>query len=271
MLDSLLSHLDIAPEETTAYLKALEVGPTTAGNLAKILGLPRPSLYGFLHRLQEKGLIIESLNSQGTKVFAAEPPEKVSFLFDQKVEGLQQQRSLYQELLPELRSRQGDSPAIPHFQVFEGEAGVRHVLKDMLLYHNLTTYSFWPIKAMVEILSADFFRYLNKERIRNNLYTRAIWPASQIVPIKDHPYLGWGKEFKREIRVAPAKVDFSLGYWIYGSRIAFVSSRRECAGFIIESREMAEMLLTQHQLIWNLSVPLEFDEKSVSGFIDELK
>ena len=52
---------------------------------------------------------------------------------------------------------------------------------------------------MIEILSEKFFSDLNKERIRRRLTTRAIWPQNQIVPIKEHPYLGIGNNFLREI------------------------------------------------------------------------
>ena len=75
----------------------------------------------------------------------------------------------------------------PKFQLFEGKEGMKLVLKDMLLYRDIETKSYWPIKAMLEILSEDFFKTLNKERIQRHLITRAIWPQNQIVDIKKHP------------------------------------------------------------------------------------
>ena len=145
------------------------------------------------------------------------------------------------------------------------------MLKDMLLYRDIETQAYWPIKAMVDILSPDFFRYLNKERIKNNLYTRAIWPTSQKVDIKKHPYLGVGSDFKREIRIAPKEIDFSMGYWIYKNKVAFISSRKESFGFIIESKELVDMLLSQFELIWKLSKSIEANSKDTKVFLDEMR
>src|SRR6266480_95329 len=66
-------------------------------------------------------------------------------------------------------------------QLFEGQDGLKNILKDILLYSNMQTEAFWPQKKMVDILSPDFLRYHNKERIKNNLYIRPIWPQDQMV------------------------------------------------------------------------------------------
>jgi hypothetical protein len=159
-------------------------------------------------------------------------------------------------LLPSLEKIIPSKFINPKFQLFEGKEGVQHVLEDMLLYSNTETQAFWPIKAMIEILSPAFFKSHNIERIKNNIYTRAIWPKNQIVDLKTHPYLGTGKDFKREIRIAPAEIDFSMGYWIYKNKAAFISSKKESFGFIIESRELVEMLLAQFEVLWNISKPV---------------
>lgn len=255
MLENILYSLGLDREEVTIYSLLLETGPITAGILSKKAGMPRSSLYGLLQRLSELGLVIESLKS-GVKVFSAENPDKISLLFDERIESLKQHQLDYQKLLPDLRTKNPSKLVNPKLQLFEGEDGLKNVLKDMLLYYDMETQAFWPIKLMVEVLSPDFFRYLNKERIKNNLYTRAIWPANQIVDIADHPYLGSGEEFKREVRVAPKDIDFSMGYWIYGNKVAFLSSRKESFGFIIESSELVEMLKAQFNVMWELSKPI---------------
>lgn len=69
------------------------------------------------------------------------------------------------------------------------------------------------------------------------------------MPIKTHPYLGVGEKFKREIRTAPPEVNLTMRYWIYGNKIAFLSSRKESFGYIIDSSELAEMLLSQFEMV----------------------
>lgn len=270
MLTDLLATLGLSEEEAKTYLALLKTGSTSAGFLAKHLDLPRPSVYGFLERLTAKGLVKQSVDFSGVKSYQAEPPEKVNMLFEQKIEQLQNRQVEYQAILPELEVGGMGKAMPPKFQLYEGQEGVKHVLKDMLLYRNMETEAFWPIKSMIEVLSADFFRYHNKQRIKNNLSIRAIWPKEQVVSIVAHPYLGASPALLRELRIAPADVDFSMGYWIYGNKAAFISSKRESFGFIIESVELVEMLKAQFEVIWRLSKALKENEEATKGFLEDL-
>ena len=269
MLNDILSSLGITEEETKTYVLLLEIGPATASQLAQKMGKPRPSLYGFLKRLQDKGLVTQSMK-MGIRTFVGEQPEKVNLLLKQNAVDIAEKQKSFQNLLPELGKTIPSKFLNPKFQLYEGEEGLKHVLRDMLLYRNIETQAFWPIKSMVDILSPEFFRYHNKERIRNNIYTRALWPLDKMVDIQKHPYLGSGKEFKREIRTAPKGVDFSMGYWIYNDKVAFISSRKESFGFIIESRELVETLLAQFEVMWKLSKPLKTKTEHSAEFLRDI-
>jgi sugar-specific transcriptional regulator TrmB len=269
MLEEHLSVLGLIKEEVKVYLTLLETGPITVGQLSKKLGKPRPTLYSFLKKLKDKGFVAES-QIRGVRIYTAEAPERIELLFQREIERLSEHNKSYKALLPELKKKVPSRYLNPKFQLFEGEEGLQFVLRDMLLYKDLDTYAFWPIKSMVDILSSDFFRYHNKERIRNNIYTYALWPSQQTVKIKDHPYLGTGEDFKRDIRITPKGIDFSMGYWIYGDKVAFISSRKESFGFVIESKEMVEMLLAQFKFVWKLSKALNSKQDETESFLREL-
>jgi predicted transcriptional regulator len=269
MLEGLLESLDLERQEIDIYCELLESGATTAGVLARKLGVARPTLYGILQRMHDKGVVARSLR-HGVRSFMAETPQKLSQLFRKRIERLQNQHKQFVGYLPELEKKFGAQMVKPKFQLYEGVEGVQNILKDMLTYYDTDTFAFWPIKSMIGILSPDFFRYHNKERIRNNLYTRAIWPAQEVVSVKYHPYLGWGKEFKREIRIAPMEIQFTMGYWAYKNKVAFLSSKAESFGFVIESVELVTMLKAQFDVLWAISSPLPFDKKDVEGFITDI-
>jgi len=269
MAQQVLESLGLRPEEATLYFHLLENGTMTAGTLAKRVGLARPSVYEYLTRLQETGLVIQSLRS-GVKQFQAAPPQTITTLLDKQLETLEKRKQEFEDILPELKMM-GHLPfAPPRFQLFEGPEGVKQVLMDMLLYRNLETRSFWPIQTMIETLSADFFHHHNKQRIENNLSVKAIWPLRKSVAIKDFPFLGGGKGFLRDIRIAPDFADMQMGYWIYGTKTAFLSSSREQFGFIIESAEYAQMMTTQHEILWKVSTRLPIDPADVEPFLQEI-
>ncbi len=264
MLDTTLEKLGLRDEEIKMFLFLLEHGGLTAGELAKKTGLPRPSLYGFARKLEDVGLIVESLKN-GVKTFIPVSQEAIQSIFDDRIKDLERDKIKIKMMFTELNAQA--IQVAPKFQLFEGAEGVKHVLRDMLLYRDIETKAYWPIKATIGLLGEEFFRKLNAERIKRHIYTRGIWPQSQRVDLKTHTYMGVGDGFFREIRIAPEDIHFSMGYWIYESKVAFVSSKKESFGFIIESREFVEMLSSQFEVIWNVSKTLDPEPDHTNEFL----
>jgi hypothetical protein len=123
---------------------------------------------------------------------------------------------------------------------------------------------------MIEALGSEFFETLNKERIKRKIYTYALWPESSVVSLDKHPYIGYGPEFYREIRVAPKGVDCDFAYWAFEDYVAFVSPKHEAFGFVVQSKALVQMLNTQWQFIWNLSTPFTDDSDAPAEFIKSL-
>ncbi len=266
MLESLLLRLGLEPGESTTYLTLLASGPLSAGTLAKKTGIVRVTQYLFLKRLIEKGFVTQSMKN-GLKFFTAVPSEKVLHIYEERIASMEHDRASFSRLIETFTSKHADGIQTPKFRIFEGTDQLKQILKDMLLYRDMETQAYWPIKKMVEILSPEFFEQHNRERIRRNLYTRAIWPQDQGVDVKHHPYLGSGEAFKREIRIAPKSVHFTMGYWIYGNNVAFLSSHNESYGFIIESVEFRQMLLSQFEMIWKMSKPTKSETLYTRDFL----
>lgn len=250
MIDATLEKMGFRDDEIKTFLCLLENGEQTAGMLAKKTGISRPSLYGFLKKLQKSELVIES-QKNGVKTFVASSEKKVTAVLDKQIQDLEKGKQDISKLFLEIQK--GENVINPKFQLFDGKNGLEQILKDMLLYRDIETKAYWPIKAMIGALGENFFRSHNKERIARNIYTRAIWPQNQVVDISKHAYLGFGEKFLREIRIAPKEINFSMGYWIYGNKVACISSKKESFGFIIESKEFAEMLSSQFEMIWKIS------------------
>jgi sugar-specific transcriptional regulator TrmB len=270
MIIDILAGLGFNQDESRTYLALLETPGSTAGSLAKRLGVPRPSIYGWLKKLTDEGLVTQSLKG-GVKLFIAANPVTIKKMLDQKASTFAEHSANFDVILPLLQNQRPLDALTPRFEFFEGAEGVKNVLQDMLLYSGIETRSYWPMRSMVEVLGADFFQNHNLSRIKNRSSVMAIWPKEQIINLKDHPYLGAGKDYLREIRIAPPHINFSMGYWIYKNKVAFLSSKRESFGFIIESAELSEMLTSQHQMIWDASAQLPMNAKDLQPFLQKLK
>lgn len=254
MIEELREQFNLRDDEVKTFTCLLEHGEQTAGALAKKTGLSRPSLYGFIYKLKNIGFVQES-QKNGIKIFSASPKEKIEKLFEEKIQKFQKAKESVFNIYNEITL--GFNLISPRFQLFEGTEGLQHVLKDLLLHYDVETKAYWPVKSMVDIISESFFEDINSKRIKQKISTKVIWPESQQLEVSKHPYLGAGSELLREVRIAPKGISFSMGYWIYGNRVAFISSKKESFGFIIESRELVEMLSSQFDIMWTLSKPIE--------------
>ena len=269
MIEDVLKTLDFKEEEARVYLALLDTGSSSAGDLAKTIGLARPTLYGYLDRLVKGGLVTQSLR-HNVKIFTPEPGDKIRGLYKRKIDALKKQEQSLDDLIPQLEKRSGLSLARPRIQFFEGRAGLETAFQDPMKHPGALIKSFWSIKAAIEATSEDFFWYLNKERIKNDIYLKAIWPPSQVVDVKQNPFMGVGPEFKREIRVAPTEADASTGYWIYANKVLLASPRSERFCYIIESPDLYEMMSNQHKIIWDLSTPINPPAADMQPFLDDL-
>lgn len=262
----MLENLGLKDEEIKTFLFLLENGAETAGNLAKKTGLSRPSLYGFMRKLQKLGLVIES-QKNGTKTFTVSSKERISALFDEKINDLEKGKKTVEQAFDEVK--RGNISSSPKFQLFEGKEWLGQVMKDMLLYKDIKTKAYWPMRSMVEVLSAEFLRKHNKDRIKRNIHIQAIWSDKQRLDTDTYNFLGTGERYLREVRIAPKEIDFPMGYWTYANKVIFLSSKKEAVGFIIESKELVETMSSQFDVIWNLSKKLPNNKKAEEEFFSE--
>ncbi|MFZ2834652.1 MAG: hypothetical protein WAZ64_01295, partial [Candidatus Moraniibacteriota bacterium] len=173
-------------------------------------------------------------------------------------------------VLESLKSSQKTDFISPKFHYFEGIEELKTMLKDVLLYNDLETELCWPVKDVMKVVGEEFLHELNKKRIRSNIYIKVVWPLDKSENIEKNIFLAPGKEVKREVRIAPAGVEFSMGYWAYGNKVMFMSSKAENFGFIVESKELRQLLKNQFNILWNISTPIQNDPKIIKEFLSEV-
>jgi len=245
--NKILALFNLRPIEAELFQQLFASGQMTANELAKQAGISRTSVYDLLKKLLEAGLISETLKG-GTKVFVACPPEKIQLLLEEKQKDIMAASSELEILKQTYNNKKNF--LTPKLQIYSGQKELRQMMKDMLLYRDLTVRAYWPIKKMLELLGSDFVREFHQKRLEQNISLKTIWPNNQIPDLKECPFLLASQNLKREIRIAPASVDFSLGYSIYNNTVRFVSSSQESFGFLVESSELTEMMKSQFEIIW---------------------
>lgn len=249
-IKSLLSFFHLTDKEMVLYEKLFYSGTMSASELAKRMGISRTSVYDQVAVLKKTGLIVESLEG-GIKKFLVQPPSKISQLVREKEEEIKTVKSNLLNLEKEYNSKL--RVMMPKIQIYKGRSELQQMIKDVLLYRDITLYSYWSIGDTLELLTPAFFARYHKERIARNIFLKAIWSKNQAITKKVNNFLNDYIKEKREVRLAPSEKDFTLGYEIYANKVCFISSAKESYGFIVESSELAETMKIQHETIWGIS------------------
>lgn len=250
-IEAALRQIDCSDREINTFLAVLERGSgVTVVQLSHALNLPRPTIYGHLKELIERGLVRKSLTESGSR-FHAESLESILRVFEEKQLRIEQGKALLEQSYSERNTAEYQ----PKFTLFDTPKAAELIFRDILRSREPDTYWFWPISEMIRIIPEEAFRFFNEERLKRNIFLNVLWPEKKKVDIDRYPFLG-AKSPKgsfRKIRLLPGKIDYTMGYGIYGNKVAFISSKREHHGYIIDSRELARTMKSHFDYFWKIS------------------
>ena len=249
-IKSFLGIFNLNEKEINLFEKLFFGGLMSASELSKRMGISRTSVYDQVKVLKSKGLLIESLD-EGMKKFAVQTPAKISQLVREKENSLKTaQKDLIEiEKLYNSQLR----VILPKIQIYKGRKELQQMIKDVLLYRDITLYSYWSIADTLSTLTPSFFAKYHEERANRNIYLKAIWSKDQAQLKTTKNFLNKYIRQNSEVRIAPTNKNFSLGYEIYANKVCFISSAQESYGFIVESDELVQTMKTQHEIIWQIS------------------
>lgn len=267
MLQEMFAELGLSPTTEQIYERLLRYGPASARQLAENLGIPRPSVYDHTKTLLEKDLVTE-LERNSIKVFAVSDYQKLPQLLERKIEELEAGKTALKELLPNIAIQ--TEHLEPRVKFYTGTEGVKQVLNDMLWHSNTDTLTMWPSQEMMNVLGPEYLKNLNRKRILRNISIRGIWPRNSGLSFKDYPFMGVGKGFLRELREAPPGMSWNMSYWLYGDKVAFISSKGETFGFVVQSQDFVGLLRTQFEVLWPLCKSIEAQPQYTDGFLKEI-
>lgn len=264
MLNKILKELGFSDNTIKIYNRLIEIGYSSARQLAENLNLPRPTVYDNLKLLMDNELVVEK-TEESKKLFGVDDIQNLKHLVSSKIEELKNNEKMIEELLPSLKLK--TKALEPKIKFYNGPEGIKKVLKDLLWYKDIETYTMWPISEMVEILGEEYLANLNRRRIRQNISIKGIWPKDKTIDFKKYPYLGVGGGHLRELRLAPKNMTWNMSYWLYADKVAFISSKAESFGFVIHSRDFANLIKSQFDVIWQLSKPIKEQPQYTDSFL----
>lgn len=253
MLEKTFTEIGLSEIAHDIYLRLLERGASSARELAEHLGIPRPSVYDHIKSLVTSGLVSED-DRENKKMFSVLDIKNLPRLVESKIENLEYEKKALEATLSSIGIPKSIEPKI---QFYAGMEGVKRVLSDFLWYENSEVLAMWSSSKVLALVGVEFMESLNRKRIKRNIRLRGIWPRNRKVDFKHYPFMAPGKEFKRELRLAPKMMTWDMSYRLYEDKAAFISSEKETFAFLVHSRDFAQLLRSQFEVIWRLSEPIK--------------
>lgn len=237
-----LARLGIVGNPYKVYLAAIELGDVAVSRIIERTGLPKATVYDALDRLEQEGLVAEWKGAGVRRVQANEP----SVL----LEHLEARKQMLTEALPQLRALYYRANGKPNIRFYEGVEGLKTALWDSLSGQT-DIEAVFSMAELMEVPGLDVINEYKRQRVAQNTFMRVVRSRS-----RDRADIWQSSHAEcRELRYTPESVVLSMTFLIYGSRVALMSSHKECYGLIIESEEHAQMMRTMYQAIWSQSEP----------------
>lgn len=238
-----LIKLGFSQKEAGVYLALLELGPSTATEIARKAGINRTTSYDILESLVGDGLLNLTGEAKIQK-YSAESPEKVIKFLENKIKQAENRLNEAQMLLPQLLSI-FTTKEKPKIKFYEGVEGMKEAFENTLNAEGeILAYAVGEdiFKALSESYTREYFR----KRVAKNIRVRVIapdTPESHAVTVNDK------QELRTSLLVPRDKFYFSTETNIYNNCV-MIASWREKFAVIIESEEIAGAQKKIFELAW---------------------
>ena len=131
IVEKILEKLGLSDKEIKVYLTCLSLGPSPVRKIALQAQINRGTTYDILRSLKELGLV-SYYHQDKNQYFIAEDPNKLRDAVGQKQQALTDVMKELDEVIPQLKSRYDDAGSKPVVKYYEGSAGLKTILRDVI-------------------------------------------------------------------------------------------------------------------------------------------
>ena len=229
----ILENLGLSKNEINVYLTLLKLGEASATEVSKLSGLKRSTTYDNLNSLKSRGFVSSNVEKNTAKFIATNPKNLLKLQKDILND--------LEELVPDLEKIQSTAPKLTKSQFFEGKRSIL-ILADDIIAEGKPISIIGPISKIRDVYSFHTDKFaLN--RVNNNI------PAKLI---RDYTEKGLFEESEvlTEVRYHKGILDTDVISFIYGSNVAFITTKGAPTGFIIKNDLVAKQQKILFDNLW---------------------
>ena len=232
-----LRDFGLSENEILLYLALLKTGKETANRIAQITGMKRSTTYDNFKLLINKG-IVSRFTKNNVQHFEAADPKKLVHLIEDK-------KKKIQKIIPDLIKIQKTSTEKTGVTFYEGKRGVLTVLNDII--DQKEELWFYGSRKMALIAFKHYPDNFVQKRSEAKIKLRAVLAledkGDKIYKIDQISKLSKIKYSKEMNKV-------SSNTFIYGDRVAFMTSEDDPTGIIIKNSKIVQQQKKIFEILW---------------------
>jgi sugar-specific transcriptional regulator TrmB len=238
---TVIEQLGYSPAEASVYLAALELGASSATDIAKKARIPRTSVNLIIAALNKKGLISAYIQRK-RKIWSAENPEKL-------LVALKEREATLTAALPTLQSLRHDPAAQPKIRAYNGVDEIHRIMDDILDTKQHIS-ALLPWDGWLGLLGTPYLEDFIEKRYRHYLRIRVLTPKSkEAAALKQKD----GEEL-RTTQFLPAATEINDCTFVYANKIAIISLNKKAPfGIVIEDEDIHHSMEVLFESLWHQS------------------
>lgn len=235
-----LKEFGLSDNEIKIYIELLKTGATTANRISKLTGVKRSTTYDNLNLLANKGLV-SSIIKEKVIYFEAIDPKKIMRLMEEKKEKLSKVVKELRSLI-EVKKEEGGA------SFFEGKRGVITILNDIL--DEKKELWFYGSRKEAQVALEKYPDNFVLKRAELGIPLRAVMAEEDRgdPSMNDKKVYALSKmKFLNSLNKIPTNV------FIYGDKVAFMTSGDNLSGIIIKNKEVVEQQRIIFESLWKIA------------------
>lgn len=226
----IIKQIGLSDNEAEIYLLLLQLGESSASQVAEKSEISRPHIYDTLAKLIEKGLASYVIK-QGRRYYKPADPDSLLELIKTKEMSLQ-------KVLPSLKKLYAPSKEKPDVEVYEGKGGLKTVFNE-LLKHGKNFEAFGPTTNWKKHAPIELERYF-KEREKIGFKARMLCPEGSDVlasPLNTYKFI-------------PKQYSSPATTLMYGDKTCFVLWLDTIITILVKNKELSDSFRSYFNLMW---------------------
>lgn len=238
-----LESFGLSEKEAAVYAAALELGASTADQLATQSGIKRSTTYLQIEQLQEKGLM--STFEQGKKtLFAPESPENLERLLEKQKKEIELKQSFLRKELPDLTKLFDSAGERPIVRFYQGKEGIVSLRDETLKTKSKELLVISSNDEVQKIFSKEEREAFSDRRAAAGVATRLLYTRAE-GKFTDSPHAKTTFAF-----VSPEQLTLGTDIIIFDDSVAMMTLKGSLVGVLIESGEIARSMRSIYERLW---------------------